>query len=150
MSSEESLVAVRLGTAEFGLPITRVREVLAPPPITRVPFAPPEVCGVTSVRGTVLPVLDLGLRLFGHAAQRPGLLVVVWGGEELGLVGVLVDGVSGLVEAPPETLEPPPEAEATLPPGLVLGVVAPEPGRLVTVLDLEPVLATGESPDKEP
>lgn len=144
------VVAVRLDAAEFGLPIERVREVLAPPPITRVPFVPAAICGVTSVRGAILPVLDLGLRLFGSEATRPGQLVVVSGTEGEGPVGLLVDAATGLVEVPPEAVQAPPaEAEATLPPGFILGVIAPEPGRLVTLLDLSRVLAVGEPAEKE-
>lgn len=145
------VVAVRLNAAEFGLPIDRVREVLAPPPITRVPFVPPAICGVASVRGTILPVLDLGLRLLGSEAVRPGQLVVVSGSEDEGPIGLLVDAATGLVEAPAELIQaPPPEAEATLPTGFILGVVVPEAGRLVTLLDLSRVLAIGARAEKEP
>lgn len=144
------IVAVRLGAAEFGLPIERVREVLAPPPITRVPFVPTAICGVTSVRGTILPVLDLGLRLLGSEAARPGRLVVVGAGEGAGPVGLLVDAVTGLVEAPAEAIQAPPlEAEATLPVGFILGVVAAEAGRLVTLLDLSRVLDLVEHAEQE-
>lgn len=149
MTPAAGIVAVRLGVAEFGLPIQRVREVLVPPPITRVPFVPPAVCGVTSLRGTLLPVLDLGLRLLGSEAVRPGLLVVVTDTGERA-IGVLVDAVSGMVEAPPERLQaPPPEAEATLPAGFMAGVVAPEPGRLVTILELARVLTMDEPTEEE-
>lgn len=145
------VVAVRLGAAEFGLPIARVREVLVPPPITPVPFSPAAVCGLTSVRGMLLPVLDLGLRLLGEETARPGLLVVVSGTEGEGPIGMLVDAVTGLLETAPEAIQPPPaEAEATLPCGFILGVVAPEVGRLVTLLDLSRVLALGEPAEKEP
>ncbi len=144
------IVAVCLDAAEFGLAIERVREVLAPPPITRVPFVPAAICGVTSVRGVILPVLDLGLRLLGSEAERPGRLVVVRGTEGEGPVGLLVDAVTGVVEAPPESVQTPPvEAEATLPAGFILGVVAPEAGRLVTLLDLSRVLALAEPAEKE-
>ncbi|HEV2131461.1 MAG TPA: chemotaxis protein CheW [Longimicrobiaceae bacterium] len=150
MNDAAMIVAVRLDAAEFGLPIERVREVLTPPPITRVPFVPPAICGVASVRGTILPVLDLGLRLLGSEAARPGQLVVVSGAAGDGPIGLLVDAATGLVEAPPEAIQPPPaEAEATLPPGFILGVVAPEPGRLVTLLDISRVLAVGEPAEKE-
>jgi purine-binding chemotaxis protein CheW len=150
-SQAPTLVAVRLGVAEFGLPIERVREVLPPPPVTRIPFAAPEILGITSVRGTLLPVLDLGLRLLRDGAARPGLLVIIAPSESEGPVGLLVDEVSGLVEAAAEAIEEPPaEAIAALPPGFLLGVVAPEPGRLIAVLDLTRVLALQESSEEEP
>lgn len=140
-----TLVAVRLGRAEFGLPVGRVAEVLPPPPITRLPFVPPELRGLTSVRGALIPVVDLGLRLMGSAVAPPGLLVVLSANGPEGPVGILVDAVSGLVDAPPDAVSPPPaEAEAAFPSGFLLGVVAPEPERLVTILDLNRVLALDE------
>lgn len=133
-----SAVTVRLGRAEFGLPMDAVREVLRPPPITRTPFPPPDVRGVTHLRGSLLPVVDLASRLLGTAAATPGRLVVVEQGAEA--VALLVDRVTGVVEDDaPES--PPPEAEAALPPGWLAGVVVPEDGRLVTLLNLGPVLA---------
>lgn len=133
-----SALAVQLGPAEFGLPAASVREVLRPPPVTRVPFPPPDVRGVAQVRGALVTVLDLGTRLRGMPAADSGRMVVVAGpaGEALGL---LVDRVLGLVETAGEA--PPTEAEVSLPAGWLAGVAEPTPGRRVALLDLERVLA---------
>jgi len=134
-----STLAVRVGGAEFGLPADRVREVLRPPRLTRVPFAPAGVRGVAQVRGTVLAVVDLGDRLGVGPVLPPGRLVVVWGrGREA--VGLLVDRVVGLVEEGGGEELPPDEAEAALPPGWLAGVAVPVPGRRVAILRLERVL----------
>lgn len=133
-----STLAVWAGGAEFGLPAERVREVLRPPPLTRVPFAPPGVRGVAQVRGTVLAVVDLGARLGMRPAGTHARLVVVWPrGRQA--VGLLVDRVVGLMEGGGETA-PPDEAEAALPPGWLAGVAVPEEGRRVALLHLERVL----------
>lgn len=135
-----SAVAVRLGPAEFGLPMERVSAVLRPPPVTRVPFPPPDVVGVVHLRGALLGVLDLGTRLRGSPARRPGRLVVVTrpgAGEPLAL---LVDGVSGIVEDGEEPEPPPPEAVAGLPDRWLGGVVRSADGGLVALLDLDNVL----------
>lgn len=135
-----STLAVAVAGAEFGIPAERVREVLRPPPLTRVPFPPPGVRGVAQVRGTVLAVVDLGARLGLDPARPGGRLVVVWGrGREA--VGLLVDRVAGLLDTDGEPGEPPPdEAEAALPPGWLAGVAVPAPGRRVALLHLERVL----------
>jgi len=134
-----STLAVGVGAAEFGIPAGRVREVLRPPPLTRVPFPPAGVRGVAQVRGTVMAVVDLGARL-GMAPVGPaGRLVVVWGrGREA--VGLLVDRVVGLVEEGGDEELPPDEAEAALPSGWLAGVAVPHPGRRVALLHLERVL----------
>lgn len=136
-----SAVAVRLGAAEFGLPLERVRAVLRPPPVSRVPFPPPDVVGVVHLRGALLGVVDLGTRLRGAPARRPGRLVVVAppaGAEPLAL---LVDGIAGIVEDDGEAEPPPPEAAAGLPEGWLEGVVRSAEGRLVALLHLDNVLA---------
>jgi purine-binding chemotaxis protein CheW len=132
-------VAVRLGSAEFGIPSGSVREVLRPAPLTRVPFPPPDVRGVAQVGGTVMAVLDLGTRLGMGPAAVPGRMVVVWGrGRET--FGLLVDRVMGLVDTGGAIAPPTEEAEAALPRGWLAGVVEPVPGRRIALLDLERVL----------
>jgi chemotaxis signal transduction protein len=136
-----STLAVSVGGAEFGIPAGRVREVLRPPPLTRVPFPPDGVRGVAQVRGTVMAVVDLGTRLGMAPVAGVGRLVVVWArGREA--VGLLVDRVVGLVDDDEGGAhEPPPdEAEAALPPGWLAGVAVPVPGRRVALLHLERVL----------
>lgn len=140
-----SALEVALGAAAFGVPAERVRVVLRPPPLTRVPFAPPDVRGMAHVRGTLLAIVDLGTRLGGAPAARPGRLVVVSGPADEA-VGLLVDRVAGLVEMGEDArVLPPDEAEAALPPGWLAGVAEPAPGRRVALLDLERVLAGREA-----
>lgn len=133
-------VSVHLGAAEYGLPLTHIREVLRPPAITQTPDAPADVCGVAQVRGTLLAVVDLGMRLGGIAAAPPGRLVVVQhaGGEPLGL---LVDAIGGLLEVEGDLQPVPAEADAALPDGWLAGMAAVPPDRLVAVLNLDRVLS---------
>jgi purine-binding chemotaxis protein CheW len=136
----ERAVVVRLGETEFGIDVRRVREVLRMPAITRLPFPPPTILGIVSIRGTLVPVMDLGARLLGCPADRQGRLVVVRDPERDGSVGLLVDEVLDLAPMEEAAHEPPPEVEASLPSGWILGVLSPESSRLVTLLDLTHVL----------
>lgn len=151
-----ALVVLRLGPAEYAVPVSAVREVVRPPPITRTPFAPPAVLGAVAIRGSILPVVDLGVRLFRAPARRPGALLVVRPGPAAEPVGLLVDAVTSLLEAgDADTRLPPVEAEATLPPGWVSAMLEPEPGRLVALLDVDRVLhperaATADARPPEP
>lgn len=130
------LLTLRLGQARFGMWVDEVLEILRTPPITRLPVSAAEVAGVTSVRGVVVPVLDLGERLLGTPARRPGRLVLVRHQASGSMVGLLVDDVGTLLGVRgDEVRPPPPAAEAELPPGMVTGVVAGSDG-LVTVLHI--------------
>ena len=71
MDDDEQVVVFRLEKEEFGVPIANVEEIVrVPEQLTRVPKAPSFVEGVINLRGTVLPVLDLRLRLGMPQVQR--------------------------------------------------------------------------------
>src|SRR6185295_5063176 len=63
MSVSSQVVALRCGAATFGVSIDRVREIVMVPEITPVPESGPFVRGIINLRGRILPVLDLALRL---------------------------------------------------------------------------------------
>lgn len=134
------ILTVRVGDAEFGLPAERVRQVLRPPELSRVPVADRRIRGLVSVRGTVLPVLDLGARLLDRPVTGPGRLAIVETsrGE---LVALLVDGLVDLTELP-ETEDRSASADIarSLPDGLAVRTGVSTRGRLVTLLDLDRVL----------
>lgn len=86
------LVLVRLADRHYAIPIDTVREILPFRRPTRLPGAPAHVAGLLNVRGTIVTVLDLGARLGGRAAARPGgAVVLVEHGTKV--VGVAVDEV---------------------------------------------------------
>jgi purine-binding chemotaxis protein CheW len=130
------LLVLRLGSARFGVWVDEALEVVPTPPISRLPLAHDEVPGVTSVRGDVIPVLDLGVRLLGEPAARPGRIVIVRHRDTAALVALLVDDVETVISVGDEELRaPPPDAGSPLSPDHVAGVFA-GPGNVVTVLHL--------------
>lgn len=125
----ERFVVFRLAGAEYGLPVSTVREVLRrPDSITPLPNAPDFVAGVLTLRGEVLPLIDQrrllnlpaaeagaglsqsGLSKSGPAGLERGRVVVV--GRDGLLVGLLVDGLSGLLTVPAERIGPAPAVSA--------------------------------------
>jgi purine-binding chemotaxis protein CheW len=137
-----------LAREEFALGLLRIREIIKVRPITEVPRAPAFVVGIISVRGTIVPVLDLRRRL-GHPAPEPGpaarILIVTREDEPYGLV---VDEVVHVVRLHAEDIEPPPpvvgpgEAEFVSgigrPPSIMMPGAAGE--RLLIILALDAVL----------
>lgn len=148
-AEEERAVVVRVGGVEFGLEVRRVREVLRAPRITRLPFPPPTILGIISIRGSLVPVMDLGQRLLGRPSRLDGRLVVVRDPEHDGAVGLLVDAVLDLVPLDAHPQQPPPEVEASLPAGWVAGVVTPADDRLITLIELTYVLDIQNTPAEE-
>lgn len=150
VEADTQALAVSVGVVEFGLPVREVREIVRVPPITRLPRPLPAVRGIASIRGAIVPVVDLAARLLGREVSvETGRMVIVWDARHEGQVGLLVDGVADLISTSGARLDPPPEVQATLPAGWISAVVSPAPGRLVTLLSLGPVLDLSESSLKE-
>jgi purine-binding chemotaxis protein CheW len=132
------LVCFELRAQELALPIADVRETLPVPPITRVFLVPPCLAGVFSLRGEIVPVIDLGI-LLGLPATAVGddsKIVVV--DHAAGVVGIVVDRLRDL-RTVDGALDPPPANLAADVATLMLGVVATPTGS-VRVLDARAVL----------
>lgn len=100
------LLAFGLGTETYGIDIGEVAEILLPRPVTPLPRAPAFVQGLVSLRGTVLPVLDLARRLGlpGAEPTRTSRIVVLKDGDEH--MGFWVDRVTGVIRFSPGEIEP--------------------------------------------
>ncbi len=100
------LLAFRLGTAVYALPLASVREIARLGPLTEVPRAPADVLGVVSVRGRVTTVIDLRrrLRLEATPPTRHTRLLFVDAGAEV--FGLLVEAVLQVHRLRDEEFEP--------------------------------------------
>ena len=137
------LVSFRLAEEEYGIEITKVREIILPGEITRLPRAPDDIKGLMNLRNEVIPVVDLRRR-FGLPAQEPTnetrIIVVSVRGKTLGMI---VDAVNEVLRAPQEQLVPPPAAVAGLGHEYLTGLVKFD-GRLLILLDIDRVLGDEE------
>lgn len=136
-------LAFHLGPEEFGIPVLVVREIMGLQDITAVPQTPPHVRGVLNLRGKVIPVIDLRLK-FGltqsEYGQRTSIIVVKIG--EL-LMGVVVDGVSEVLNLAPGEIEDTPDFGTGITTPYLLGM-AKTKGKVRMLLDIEQVLSTQE------
>jgi purine-binding chemotaxis protein CheW len=144
------LLTFMLGEQEYALGIRLLREIIRMPRVTPVPRVVPFVLGVISLRGGIVPVVDLRVRLRlppapdpppglaglpGNASRR--ILVVSRDGESFGL---LVDRVKHVVRMPAGEIEPPPAGLSGVELEFLHGLGRYR-DRLIILLDLDPVLA---------
>ena len=133
------LLAFRLGDQEYCVDIMSVREIRGWTRATPLPFAPGHVKGVINLRGTILPVIDLAVRL-GMAPvagdDRNVIIVVAVNGHT---VGLLVDAVSDILSIPVGNFQPPPDLGDTGP-AMCISALTLVDERLIRVLDLGAVL----------
>ena len=107
--SQRELIAFRIGRQEFCVDIMSVREIRGWTPATPLPRSPGYMKGVINLRGTVLPIIDLGAR-FGLETSEPTarhvIMVAHIGGR---MVGLLVDAVSDILEMNEASVQPTPD-----------------------------------------
>lgn len=115
--SEEYLTFFVRGE-EYALALTGVREVIQVDVITRVPQLPPAIVGVTNLRGAVVPVLDLSMKLFGIATEIDPrtCIVLVEIAAEVGTsaIGIMTEAVGQVLALGEGDISPPPSFGAPI------------------------------------
>lgn len=137
-----------VASEEYGVSILGVREILEYGVVTRVPRAPAYIRGVMNLRGRVVPLVDLAVRLGLPASPiTPRTCVVVVEVEiegERTVMGLIVDAVSQVMELGADDIEPPPPFGATVDVAMLSGM-----GRagkaFVLLLDVDRVLSGAPS-----
>ncbi len=133
--------------ATYALGIAAIKEIIEFGHITAVPLMPPFIRGIINLRGAVVPVIDLAARLGFDSAtpdRRTCVVVVeVPQGGEMFELGLVVDGVSEVLELDAGALEPAPSFGATIRSDFI-GAMARIRDRFVIVLRPEQVLSIDE------
>lgn len=129
-------LAFEVAGETYALPLEAVTEIVLPRPVTPLPRTPAFVLGVMSLRGAVVPVLELALRLGlpGGESSRGTRILVLKDGEER--MGCRIDRVQGVVRFSREELEKPCVA-AAVDPRFLAGLGYDRLGNLVALLDGE-------------
>lgn len=100
-----------LNSTCFGIEVEDVQEIIRQQPLTRVPLAAPDICGLMNLRGQVIPVVDLPCRLGLRSAscgieEETVYNIIVKTTDDV--VSFIVDDIGDVVECSIEMLEPPP------------------------------------------
>ncbi|MFZ4535639.1 chemotaxis protein [Propionivibrio sp.] len=131
----------------FGINVFKVREVMRTPAITSAPEMPSSVEGMVSLRGVLVPVVDLA-RYAGVATETPRSIMIVT--EYAGHTqGFLVEGVDTILRLDWSQMKVPPDMLLAEMGGLVTAVTELPDGRLVMMLDVEKVLSQTTNYDEE-
>jgi two-component system chemotaxis response regulator CheV len=141
-SNKMEILLFSLGTREtFGINVFKVREVGRSPHITRTPNMPKGVEGLISLRGNVIPVLSLASYLDLEGSAPPGLGKTMMVAEySKRTLGFLVHEVDRIIRVDWERVKAP-ETVLASNQGLITAVIELEGGHLVSILDVEQILA---------
>jgi len=130
------LITFEIGDRRLGIDIMAVREIRAWSPATPLPNVPSHVRGVVNLRGVVLPVLDLRLRL-GWGTTDPSarhVIIVVRIADQL--QGIIVDAVSDIVTLLPDDIQPVPDVGEVSATAFLEGIATIDE-RLIMILGLD-------------
>lgn len=136
-----------LGHELFAVEIRAVREIIEYGRLTSVPMMPPSILGVINLRGTVVPVMDLGQRFGGQAtAIGPRTCIVILeiaGDSSAQVIGMVVDAVNEVRELNAGQIEPTPRFGGNIRADFIRGMGKLD-DRLVVMLDIGRVISAEE------
>ncbi|MBA3923165.1 MAG: purine-binding chemotaxis protein CheW [Nostocaceae cyanobacterium] len=140
---EHQICTFFLNNIYFGIDIQQIQEVIRLPEMTRVPLAPPDICGLINLRGQIVTIIDLRRRLemadkSSFVGDEQAFNIVIRHQDEV--VSLLVDGVDDVIEVQKENFEPPPVTLKGRMRQMLSGAYKLDRG-LLLVLDVEKILA---------
>lgn len=135
-TNEFEIVEFRVGNVSYGINVAKVREVINRVPITQMPNSHHYVDGVFTLRGRLMPLVNLARCLGSEEGELHAKNIIV---SELNnyFVGFMVDEVSRIHRVSWSVMEPPPNITSS---NLVVGIIKMEE-RIVIILDFEKIVA---------
>jgi purine-binding chemotaxis protein CheW len=135
----------RLGGEEYGIDILRVQEIRSYEQPTRIANAPAFIKGVVNLRGVIVPIIDLRLKLNCDSAEYNTFTVVVVLNVKGRVVGAVVDSVSDVLELNKDQIKPAPEMSSAIDAGFITGIGAVKSGdaeRMLILMDIEGLMSS--------
>jgi purine-binding chemotaxis protein CheW len=129
----------RLGAEEYGIDILRVQEIRSYDPPTRIANAPPFIKGVVNLRGIIVPIVDLRLKLGCESAQYNAFTVVIVLNVRGRIVGAVVDSVSDVLALTAEEVKPAPGMNTSVDMSFITGIGSVG-DRMLILMDIEALM----------
>lgn len=134
----------------YGVPISKVREVIRHEKITPVHDASVFLKGVINLRGKIIPVIDMrikfGMKPLEYTDRTVFIIVEVCGIKEVFSFGMAVDAVHEVVDLQPESIESLPDVGFRLKGNYLLGI-AKTVNSMVMLLDIDKILQSQDLSD---
>jgi purine-binding chemotaxis protein CheW len=133
----------RLGPEEYGIDILKVQEIRSYEQPTRIANAPNFVKGVVNLRGVIVPIVDLRLKLGCETADYDGFTVVIVLNVRGRVVGAVVDSVSDVIELNKDSVKPAPEMNSAVDMSFITGIASVQE-RMLILMDIESLMSSAE------
>ncbi len=140
----KEFLTFRLGSEEYGIDILRVQEIRSYEVPTRIANSPSFIKGVVNLRGVIVPVVDLRIKLGCQQVAYNDFTVVIVLNVKGRIVGAVVDSVSDVLELPLGELKPSPEMNSSAADNAYVTGIASVGERMLILMDIQALMA---SPD---
>lgn len=131
-------LAFSLDKEDFAVPLLDVKEVIALPEFTSVPYSPPHFLGIMNLRGQVISVIDLRLKFNMKPQNTSETTVIICDLNPL-CIGVAVDSVNQVLSLSADQIAPKPEVETNKKTDFISGVTRVDK-KLILLLDIAKTL----------
>jgi purine-binding chemotaxis protein CheW len=132
-----------LGLEEYGIDILKVQEIRGYEAVTRIANAPPFIKGVINLRGVIVPIVDLRIKFNLSDPSYDQFTVVIILNIGKRVMGIVVDGVSDVIQLSSDSMHPAPEFGSILDTRYILGLGTVEE-RMIIMVDIEQLMTSQE------
>lgn len=142
VASNEYL-SFRLGGEEYGIDILRVQEIRSYEQPTRIANSPAFLKGVVDLRGVIVPIIDLRVKLGCESAEFNAFTVVIVLNIRGRVVGAVVDAVSDVMELSDDVIKPAPSMSAQVDMSYITGI-ANVGERMLILMDIQALMSSSD------
>jgi purine-binding chemotaxis protein CheW len=132
-----------LGEEEYGIEILKVQEIRSYEAVTKIANTPEFIKGVINLRGSIVPIIDLRMRFKLSKAEYNDTTVVIILNLNNRTMGMVVDGVSDVLELKSSQISPVPELVSSIDTKYLLGLGTVDE-RMLILVDIEQLMSSKE------
>jgi purine-binding chemotaxis protein CheW len=141
--SLRELLVFTLGDEQYAIDILKVQEIRGYESVTRIAGAPSFIKGVVNLRGSIVPIVDMRIKFaLGEATYTPFTVVIILNVLDR-TVGIVVDGVSDVIQLKPDAIRDAPEFGAAVDTAYIEGL-SQVGDSMVIVMDIERLMSSAE------
>lgn len=143
--SNSEFLAFTLGDEVYGIDILTVQEIRAYEPVTKIANTPDFIKGVINLRGVIVPIVDMRIKFRLDTFDYNQFTVVIVLNVCERVIGMVVDGVSDVVDLAPEQIHAAPEFGASLDTQYLRGMATmDEDDRMIILVDIERLMSASD------
>jgi purine-binding chemotaxis protein CheW len=136
-------LTLRLGDEDYAIDILQVQEIRSYEEPTKMVNSPNFIKGVVNLRGVIVPIVDLRIKLNISRVEYDASTVVIILNVHGTVIGAVVDAVSDVVTLDAQNIKPAPQFESSIDARFILGL-AHVAERMLIVMNMESLLSNSE------